>query len=347
MASSVNYPSEFKIQVINCFKNLQTALADLKPHILDNDAHLPAWFQAPPELFPQPVYNVTRVYRQQIYQFLCQIEYLDEQDPKNILLGSGIVAASEPTLLALERLNTAKDTFKQAMVELKANAPNELSATTLSAVLLAAEELSGSTALVAAEPSLTEPTLRPPKVATSLQLIGLARLHLKQCYRRVPILLQRPKKVSWTWANTRSIKKITVKQAEQMLLKQKNKANLQLQINKLLSLNPNEPIAIVQDLAPHLRANIVMEAAGGDVSRFMLKGTMPIFYLAEDSAQKLHNPQRDHQLPTFIPPGAKHSRDNKRPVRNDVKLEPEPFLPAIRAHRYLNKEKWIPATAPG
>src|SRR5207302_3907658 len=120
--------------------------------------------------------------------------------------------------------------------------------------------------------------LRPGVTSQTLRKIGLPRLHLKQCYRRIPILPTRPHKVSWTWANTKAITRITVAQAEQLLQKHGQDAGILSQLSKLKSLAPNTPLAIVQELAPHLRANIVLPTSTGASTRIMVKGPVPLFY---------------------------------------------------------------------
>ena len=80
----------------------------------------------------------------------------------------------------------------------------------------------------------------------------------------------------------------------------------------------------MQTLAPHLRANLVFEE-GNTIKRRIVKGPVPLFYLGT----------KGEALPELRPPSKKHGRNEKRHIRSDVRLEPEPFLPAIRAHRYL------------
>jgi len=165
-------------------------------------------------------------------------------------------------------------------------------------------------------------------VAHNLHRIGLSRLHLKQCYRLIPYFEKRPDKITWTWANTRSIKRITVLEADALLLKQGEDNRIAWQRQKLAQLSQDEPLAVVQELAPHLRANVVFrDNEKATPTRKMIKGPVPIFY-AE------HNCLQPNLLPCFRPPKEKKAKDKDRLTRNDMKLEPNLFLPAIRAHRY-------------
>lgn len=292
--------TELCIDVINTFADLRQKLRSAADHICILDKNLPAWFQAPPSLTLPTASSV----REQASTLILQLEYLDHQQPREILVGAGLIAASSETLTAIAALNTAKNNFKQAMLKLKAaKIPNALELLNQNF-----EELLPQ---------------RDQNLAATLNRMGLARVHLKQCYRKIPYFMLRPNKVAWTWANTRSIKKISVQDAEAMLRKQISDAGIERQLKLLQGLDPQEKLAIIQELAPHLRANIVLPD-GNDTRRVMVKGPVPLFYLMGD----------EPTLPDFIPPGVKRGKDKDRVIRKDVKINPEPFLPAIRAHRY-------------
>lgn len=294
--------TELCIDVINSFKELKTNLEIAREHICLLDKDLPAWFQ-PPEKLPIQPHSTTR---QQACTLLGQLEYLDLQQPREILVGAGIIAASQPTITAIQALNEAKNNFKQAMLKLRA------------AKIATSHDLLTDNF----EKLLME---RVPDLKAAMSRMGLARLHLKQCYRKIPFFLHRPNKISWTWANTRSIKKITVAEAEQLLLKHSRDAGIERQIKLLQGIDSHEKLAIIQDLAPHLRANLVFPDSDG-IKRIMVKGPVPIFYL------QTHN----EPLPDFTPVGEKRGKDKARVIRKDVKINPECFLPALRAHRYLD-----------
>lgn len=295
--------TELCIDVINSFQVLQSNIQTVTEHVCILDRDLPAWFQAPPSLTMAPQATT----RQQACALIQQLEYLNTQQPREILVGAGIIAASNETILALQELNIAKNLFKQAILKFKA------------------AKIANSHDLLTQnfETILTQ---RDPALAGDLRRMGLSRIHLKQCYRKIPYYLIRPHKISWTWANTRSIKKISVKTAETMLHKHTQDIGIERQIKLLQTLDPDEPLAIIQDLAPHLRANLVLPH-GCDTKRTMVKGPVPIFYLSE----------ANQPLPEFTPPGIKRGKDQKRLIRSDVKINPEPFLPAIRAHRYYEE----------
>lgn len=291
--------SEICIDVIESFKALHQSI-EAFAHQMQADHHLPAWFN-PPEDLPLLSSLTTR---EQVITLIRQLEYLDHQKPREILVGAGLIAASQETINSLIQLNVCKDNFKKAMIILKN-----------SDIRLNDEALNKN----------MENLLRPDITTQALKRFGLSRLHLKQCYRRIPFFTERPTKVSWTWANTRAITRISVEDAKQMLMKQGRDFNTEVQLNKLIALSPNEPLAIVQELAPHLRANIVFKTNPEEERRVMVKGPVPLFYLSDTH----------ENIPDIKPPGQKRGRDKERSVRSDVKLDPEPFLPSIRVHRYL------------
>lgn len=161
------------------------------------------------------------------------------------------------------------------------------------------------------------------EVKISLKQLGLQRIHLKQCYRKIPLLEQVPHKITWTWAHTKSIKKISIKQAQDLLLKKGQDVGIEIQLQKLNQLREHEHLAIIQELAPHLRANLVFKRHG-EVIRKMIKGPIPIFFPSDKTTT----------YPDFKPPSEKQLKSEARSKRNDVKIESEVYLPAIRAHRY-------------
>lgn len=297
--------SAYCIDVIQAFRALQTAMEALHTQLVHRDAALPVWFEPPPQL-PLPP-DVSE--REKVFIYLTQFEYLSQQLPREILVGPGILGASQATLGSLAQVNTCKQHFKKSVLALKMANASLLQAAPLNQAF---EDLLNK---------------RHHTTATQLKKMGLARLHLKQCYRLIPCFQQKPERIAWTWANTRSIKRISVTEADGLLCKQGRDGGIDWQRQKLAQLSPKEPLAIVQELAPHLRANLVFKTAQGTHQRKMVKGPVPFFYLVED--------EHDCSLPYFRAPGSKKSKDKERPIRRDVKLDPTVFLPAIRAHRYV------------
>ena len=296
--------SHYRIEILHSFEELCMLLQKVEQQVLVIDAKLPAWFHAPLGLPLEAELSD----REQAFGLIQQLEYLNGQNAKEILVGAGIIAASVATLQVIQELNLAKERFKTAIINFKKESL----------------PLNDPYFYEAIDDVLKR---RPCYMKAILRKMGLARLHLKQCYRRVPVFWERPEKISWTWANTRSIKRITVAQAEVLLLKKTRDLGIELQLNKLKCLPKDEPLAIVQELAPHLRANVLFTDSTNKTSyRKMVKG-LPVFYLYKELLP----------LPSLRPPGGKKKRDDSKPRRKDVRLEADVFLPAIRAHRYLHE----------
>lgn len=294
--------SELKLSVIENFSSLAEVMQDFNQHMLQ-DKDLTAWVQQ--EDYPLPTYDTVDSHRARAAKIYQQFQYLDTQAPREIIVCAGFLGASEKTIKAAERVNDHKEKFKQSMIQLRqANiSPKDNWLTTQFENLLHKRA------------NITHETL---------EKMGLARLHLKQCYRKIPILQHAPHKITWTWAHTKAIKRITAKEAYALLSKKAALPGIQVQLAKLAQIPQNEALAIVQELAPHLRTNLVIKHNNDEVERKMIKGPVPILFSADTSTP----------CPEFKPPYKKHEKDKERGVRSDVKIEPEPFLPAIRAHRY-------------
>jgi hypothetical protein len=241
--------------------------------------------------------------REQACAIISQLQYTNHQAPREIIVCPGFIGACNHTLNLAKILNDSKERFKRSILALK------------TAKIPTTDHILGER---------INNILRIPTTTETLKRFGLSRLQLKQCYRKIPILDDIPEKISWTWANTRSIKKITVLQAQALLQKKGDDPGILIQLNKLSTLDLQEELAIVQELAPHLRANIVF-GKEASFQRTMIKAPIPIFFPATSQSA----------LPKFSPPKEKSGKNESRSKRSDIKLDPIPFLPAIRAHRYL------------
>ncbi len=276
--------SAIRQDVLNAFAGLQSSLDKLCDAIR-KESDLIAWVHEESDM---PLFLGDLTAREKAIALFKQLDFLANQAPREIIVLPGFMGAGSETIALVNDVNLAKDKFKKQVLALKAA------------------------------------LLTPTHLTNAMQAMGFARIHLKQCYRKIPILKQAPLKMSWTWAHTKSIKRITVTKAQEMLLKRGEDAGILMQLQKLGCLPQNEQLAIVQELAPHLRANIVL--SGETATRVMIKGPVPIFFPCDSQTS----------YPNFKPPLKKTLRDEKRSIRKDVRLDPTPFLPAIRAHRYTN-----------
>ncbi|MCX8050134.1 MAG: DNA replication terminus site-binding protein, partial [Methylohalobius sp.] len=249
---------------------------------------LPAWTF---DLTKQEYYGIEA--RRRLVLVLEQLEYQDDRDGRETEICPGIFGAS-PSLLKLSaRLNIARDRFKSAVLEANRKDPD------------AAREV--------------------------LKNHGFPRVHFKQIYRHFPILLKKPHSVRFTWGATRSIKKISKQEAYRrltLLAGDSQSLGFQRQFEALSALRANEPIAIVQDLKPHIKANVCWvkrDVGDKEVIRKLISAALPIL-IPLDAGESL--PEHSAAYPDERKP---------RKSRADTKIEAEPFLPSIRGHRYLLK----------
>ena len=74
---------------------------------------------------------------------------------------------------------------------------------------------------------------RHPHNYMTLQRNGLSRLHLKQCYRHIPVLKLKPEKSVGPGHIRRAIKRITVTEAKKVLSKKSHLPGITAQLQKL------------------------------------------------------------------------------------------------------------------
>lgn len=304
-----SHPNSYHIiAVLEAYKNLKSNLKKLHK-LLINDQSLPGWIYQNDKLTSIKL-------RQKLFDITNQIEYHDFQNPKETVIYPGIIGASLETIEQINIINNCKIEFKEAIQNLK-----KLKIKNTDPVLT--KEFDKIFDLS----EIDEKNKRELNTQKTLKRNGLARLNLKQCYRTIKVLPIKPKSISWTWANTKAITKISKNEAILKLQQKGNDYGIMQQIQKVECLKDSEKLAIVQNLAPNLRANIVYpENNSLDIpSRQMIKGHMPIFY-----PEVPYN-----ELPYFKAPKSKEDISFRENKRADSKIDTEPFLPAIRGFRYI------------
>ncbi len=235
------------------------------------------------------------------------IWYRDQQDGRETRSCYGLVMANEEIISLAQEINSAKDNFK-ALVQSIQKTDKDL-------------WLSQKAQL-----NTRHITLR-----NQLHYTGLGRIHLKQLYRHIPILAHRPEKIGFTWySNGRSIKKLTVSQAETKLLAMgEDKPHIQQQLQKLNTLPEHEILAQIQTQVPVVRANLVYkllnEKGHTETIRKAMNVSLPLLVPGEASPLLPRFNQIDEQ-----PPAAR-----TRIARSDFKICEDAFLPSLRVHRYI------------
>ncbi len=287
-------PVAARITLLANFETLLTRL-DAFCVMVRQDSMLPAWVsRTEVELAENLDMRLKAI---QLYRALW---YEDSQDGRETLTCPGIVGASLDTLATAQACNAAKDEFKVAVLALKA---------------LGRLETNGA---------MADLHQRWETVAVAMRRMGAARLNLKQAYRHIPLLERRPLKIGFTWSKQgRVIQRTSVAEARRLLEQRVETPQVQLELQRLVELGGDEPLARVRGVCPHLRANIVFAGLEREVSRRLMQTPLPILVPL----------RRGERLPEFVavtpdPPVSPRLR------RADVRIEDEPFLPSVRVHRY-------------
>ncbi|SFB83164.1 DNA replication terminus site binding protein [Marinospirillum celere] len=233
---------------------------------------------------------------------LLDIWYLDGQDGRATRSYPGLVAVSSKNWQLLGEVNHAKVSFSHQLDLIRREFPDELPE---------------------ARKRLAE---RHQALHAHLVDQGLARLHLKQTWRQLPGCELPVEQIRFSWYSSgRSIRRISVKEAEYRLLQMNtDAAHIEIQLKKLAGLSPGEPLAQVQSQAPLMRANLFFsDNQPGQPERKAMNIAMPLFLLNDEG-----------RLPAFNQPSQEPPEARTRARRSDTKLEDEPFLPSLRVYRY-------------
>ena len=235
------------------------------------------------------------------------IWYRDQQDGRETRSCYGLVMANEEIISLAQDVNLAKDNFKTLVQQIQKTDKD----------LWLSQK---------AQLNTRHKTLR-----NQLYYTGLGRIHLKQLYRHIPILAHRPEKIGFTWySNGRSIKKLTVAQAETKLLAMgEEKSHIQQQLQKLNTLPEHEILAQIQTQVPVVRANLVYKLLNE-------KGHIETIRKAMNVSLPLLVPQEKNRLlPVFNQIDEQPPIARTRIARSDFKICEEVFLPSLRVHRYV------------
>lgn len=221
---------------------------------------------------------------------------------------SGVIAASPVLRKRFNALNEQKQAFKAIADEIKQTKPVYTSQSQLK------EEIG----------------TQYQHLRQHLNTAGLARLSLKKTVRTVYVLEHPIRHIGIGWQTSgRSIVKISMAEAEKRLIKfGADKPHIEIQLKKLASLPPNEPLALVHKQSPQLRANVhFAEIDDAPPPRSLaFNSSLPII-VAPDPRTGL--------LPSLRTPPSEPA-NHQRERRKDAKVDVEPFLPSINVHRYLS-----------
>lgn len=235
-------------------------------------------------------------------QALLDFWYQEGQDGRATRSYVGMVATDEALLARVSEVNAAKAALGAQIARIREESPSLVPE--IKAVL----------------------PFRHPALQEHLEGLGLARLHLKQCWRALPLAEAPVARLRLAWYSSgRSIKRLSVREAEQKLLKLDSEApHVRIQLRRLAGIPDSEPLAQVQRQAPLMRANLFFrEPLEDGRTRRAMNVALPLFLPSPEGRLP------DHNQP---PPSPPESRTRAR--RRDERLEDEPFLPSLRVYRY-------------
>lgn len=291
-------PGSLSILRVSLMENFKELLArlDVFCTMVRRDTMLPVWVSRSEVELQEDLDMRSKAVR--LYRALW---YEEDQDGRETLTCAGIVGASPKTLEAAHLCNSAKDVFKSTVLALKTLERSEATA------------------------ALANLHHRQEFVAAAMRRMGAARLNLKQAYRHIPLLDERPLKIGFTWSKQgRVIQRTSVAAARRLLEQRAETPQTLLELQRLAEIPDDEILARVRSVCPHLRANIVFTAPeGSGVQRRLMQTPLPILIPL----------QLGERLPDFVPV-APEPLDIPRLRRADVRIEDESFLPSIRIHRY-------------
>lgn len=237
--------------------------------------------------------------------FITDVWYQGNQDGRETRSRHGIIMASDALFESAQAINAQKDVFRQQVNLVRSSLKD-------SDWLELHQQLSTHGA------SLRE----------AMRLSGLGRLHLKQSYRHLPALSERPYKVGFSWySHGRSIRKLSHQQAQSLLVELgEEKTHIQTQLQTLAQLHSATKLAQVQNLAPVVRANIAFGVKGETSKRQAKNVSLPLIIKAGGNTQL----PEYNELPLTPPSG--RTRQN----RQDNRLSDQPILPSIRVFTYTD-----------
>ena len=245
----------------------------------------------------------------------AQLDYTDDPvaaDARHTLQIPGLLAVPQKIIAIAQELNIAKHAVQQLAAEFKV--------------------------ALADRPVLE----RNERLRDAMGDAGYPRTHLRQSYRQILLCADTPDAIALSWVKARkSIRKVTVQWCEKKLIQLDplgEDTGIQYQRQLLAGLHPSQHSRLRQvqvQSRPNLQVaeifyedgafrDSVAEHGGssseGEVYRQVGYSAMPVLVRCDDG-----------RLPEFTrvednPPAS------RRRQRRDLKIAPEPFLPALRVH---------------
>lgn len=259
---------------------------------LGNDAGRPLW-----------LYDIhSDQARSALVTMIGQVFYRDTQAARESITLPGIVGSSARSLEQATKLNACKNRLRIALNTLDRHLVTE------------------------SNPA----THRKRKIRLSnlvLPAHGLARLHRVQCYRHLRWVDHRPDKVGMTWARTKRVRSTTaqavIKELERLRGRGRQAPLVERDLENLMLLKPETPLASVHPEPLHARANLAWAQGERGWKRQQVTLALPLLYPAGGS----------EALPE-LSPLKNQEQEAHRIRRAGRRLEDEPYLKTLPIYRY-------------
>jgi len=291
MTNSI-YPDIQASELLDSFEQLQLSLGQFHQSLAAEARYI--WL---PQTEEERLSAPAQQFASQLY---CDIWHHGDGDGRETRNRHGLIGVENEVIEIASQLNRAKQQFKR---------------------------LCSAYSDTERRPLVARLYQRSEKLQQVLQHSGASRLHIKQCYREIPLLTSRPHRVGFNWYNSgRSIRRVTVEDCLQMLLKMDtSQPHIQVQLDKLAHLSEQIPLAQLQPQVPVMRANIAWKENDQWIRKARNCPLPILFPLASGEAFPEHNE------PDLTPP-----EHRSRAERSDNRIAAEAFLPSLRVHQYLN-----------
>ena len=238
-----------------------------------------------------------------------QLNYCEQSelgDARQTLQIPGILAVPGNVIRSAQSLNEAKFAFQQLTGAIKSG--------------------------LADRPALE----RNERLRDALADAGYPRTHLRQCYRQILLCPEKPDAIALSWIKARkSIRKVTVAWCERKLVQldpQGQDTGIQYQRQLLADLHPSQHGMLRQvqvQSRPNLQvAEVFYDEENGNEGSYRQVGyaAMPVLVESEETRRLPEFTRVEHEPPA-----------SRRRQRRDLRIAPDPFLPALRVYLHTGK----------
>lgn len=289
--------SEMIVNILKAYDELVECLPELDSAI-KNDK-LPIW------LPPSYATNINDDEKRSLASRSLTAIWND--DLAEVFPPSGLICCSKETILITNKVNAAKERFEKAVIKLRdSKKPNN-------------SNKKPKNIGDAVNNAIRKSRNRDKHIKEGLKTARISRLNLTACYKRIKIVENNLRSISWTWArNHKQIEPITYINAVKEAALLENPSAEAIATKLLSSISPSTKLAQVKyKKNPQLRANITYRENGdllktqAVTSNIILTSDvdLPILKWANENA-------------------------NLRLSRSDVLIMPEPFIKALNLHLY-------------